>query len=153
MGIVSTYHAVRAANGPAQHLACAIWGIVMAGMFAGMVPPCILLSWAAASVLVILAVVWAPRLWIKRALLLDFVLSVFVLAEYITHEEPIRQTYYTMTISGMTQANRPSMGHSAVATWSHSLAIITLCVWSLYLANLVHRQILERQRVLGNDDV
>jgi hypothetical protein len=151
MGIRSTYEQVRAANGPAQHIACAVWGVVVAGLFVGMAPPCLLLTWAASSFLVLIAVVWLPRIWLKRALLLDFLLSVFVLVEYVTYEEPPRQVYYTMTLSGMTLAQRPVMDHAPIAAWFHSLAIITLCVWSLYLANLVHRQILERKRFFADE--
>lgn len=153
LGIRGTYHAVRTANGPAQHIACAIWGVVMSGMFAGFVPHYILLLWAAASVAIVLCVVWLPRVWLKRTLLIDFVLSMIVLAKYVMYDAPATgPIYYTMTSTGMTRAVRAvAHDHSSVQTWAHSVAIVTLCLWSLYLANLVQRQILERQRVIRDD--
>ena len=151
MGLKATYNAIRTANGPAQHIACAIWGVVMAGMFAEMVNPYILIAWAACSILVITAVVWLPRIYLKLSLIADFFISTLVLSEYMTYSPAPTPIYHVNTVNGMQAVSRSAHSHVDVAMWSHSLAIITLCAWSLYLANLVHRQILERKRVLSNE--
>lgn len=149
-GIKGTYHKVRSANGPAQHLACAVSGVIFAGMFVGMVEAWVVAVWAATSLLVILATIWLPRLYLKYTLLTDFVLSMVVMFQYLMYEEPkpMVPVYYSISTTGMTQAVRPTaeMSMSMVETVSHVAALVWLSLWSLYLANLVHRQILEHKR-------
>lgn len=152
-GLKGTIEKVRNANGPAQHIACSITGLIIAGMFAGMVHPWIISTWAALSVLVIVATVWLKRIHLKYILLADFVVSMIVMFQYLMYEEPkpMDPVYYTMTANGMSSATRPTMdmAMTSVETVAHVAAVIWLSVWSLYLANLVHRQILERKRVLN----
>ena len=150
MGLITTYNAVRSANGPAQHIACAIWGVVTAGMFTHMVNTGILTAWAALSVLVLVAVIWLPRIFLKYILLADFFTSTVVLSEYIMYSPPVSPVYHVNTVNGFVASSRGSSHHIDLSMYAHSLAIITLCVWSLYLANLVHRQILERKRFLDD---
>lgn len=147
LGIRGTYEAIRGANGPAQHIAFSIVGLTYAGMFVDMVPDLILWAWAAASVLVVVATVWFHRIWLKRALVVDFTLSCLVLSFYFLHTpvstEPI---YHVMTADGLTTASRSSHSMSTLSSASHSIACLMMAVWSLYLANLVHRQLLEAER-------
>lgn len=149
-GLKGTYEKVRAANGPAQHIACAMCGIIMAGMFAGHVETVLICAWGTMSILVVLATVWLPRILLKYTLLADFVLSMIVLFQYMMYEEPkpMENVYFTATANGMEQAVRPMM-HPSMTTVdevAHAAALIWLAGWSLYLANLVHRQILEHKR-------
>ena len=146
MGLKKTYRAVLSANGPAQHIACAVWGVVAAGLFADTVHSAVLTAWATVSVLVFISVVWLTPIFLKYLLLADFFTSMVVLSEYVMYQPAILPIYHVSTATGMQVASRSSNPLDEIAAWSHSLAIITLCVWSLYLANLVHRQILERKR-------
>lgn len=150
MSIRSTYEQVRAANGPAQHIACAIWGVVSAGMLSGMVHGSLLCIWATLSVLILVSVVWLSPSFLKYFLLADFFTSMAVLSEYVMYKPPMQPIYYVSTATGMHMSSRSAHAHDDASMWAHSLAIITLCVWSLYLANLVHRQILERKRFLDD---
>jgi len=149
LGIRGTYEAVRAASGPAQHIACSIVGLTYAGMFVGMVPNLILLTWAALSVVVLLAVVWLPKIILKYALLADFVASAFVLSFYLLHDpEPTGFTYYSLAPGGATSHTPGMSPMSFLDTVSHSSAVVMMACWSLYLANLVHRQMLESTRLV-----
>lgn len=149
-GLRGTIERIRTANGPAQHIACSITGLIMAGMFVHLVDAWIVTSWAALSVLVIVATIWMSRTVLKYVLLSDFVLSMVVCFQYLMYEppKPAIMVYYSMTAEGMRSAVRPSteMAMSFVETASHVAAVAWLSVWTLYLANLVHRQILERKR-------
>jgi len=149
-GLRGTYEKVRAANGPAQHIACAMCGLIMAGMFVDHVETTLICIWGSMSVFVVLATVWLPRILLKYTLLADFVLSMVVLFQYLMYEEPkpMGNVYFTATANGMEAAVRP-MTHMPMTTVdevAHAAALIWLAGWSLYLANLVHRQILEHKR-------
>lgn len=154
-GLRGTIEKVRNANGPAQHIACSITGIILAGMFSDMVNNWLLLTWAGLSVLVIIATIWMQRIHLKYTLLADFVLSMVVMFQYLMYEPPmdVNPVYYSMTATGMNKAHRPmdAVSMTSVETWAHIAAVVWLSVWSLYLANLVHRQILERKRFLADD--
>jgi hypothetical protein len=149
-GLRGTYEKVRAANGPAQHIACAMCGLIMAGMFVTHVDTTLICIWGSLSIFVVLATVWLPRVFLKYTLLADFVFSMVILFQYMMYEapKPMQNVYYTMTATGMDQAVRP-MTHMPMTTVdeiAHAAALIWLAGWSLYLANLVHRQILEHKR-------
>jgi hypothetical protein len=149
-GLHGTLEKVKNANGPAQHIACAVCGLIMAGMFATHVDTILVCAWGTMSILVVAATIWLPRILLKYTLLADFVLSMIVLFQYMMYEEPkpMETIYYTATATGMVQAVRP-MTHMPMTTVdevAHSAALIWLAGWSLYLANLVHRQILEHKR-------
>ena len=149
-GIKGTVEKVRNANGPAQHLACAMSGLIMAGMFTGHVASTLVCIWGTMSILVAVATVWFSRVLLKYTLLADFFLSMVVLFQYMMYEEPkpMENVYFTATANGMEQAVRPMM-HPSMTTVdevAHAAALIWLAGWSLYLANLVHRQILEHKR-------
>lgn len=147
LGIKGTYTAIRTANGPAQHVAISLVGLTYAGMFVGMVPDLLVASWVGSSVLVLAATVWMTRKWLKSFLLLDFVLSCMVLTFYFMHDPaPAGPVYHVMTADGMHTATRGSHGMSVIDQFSHALACVMMAAWSLYLSNLVQRQILEAER-------
>lgn len=147
LGVKGTYQAIRSANGPAQHIAVALVGLTYAGMFIGMVPDVILWAWVASSVLVLIATVWLKKVWLKRSLILDFTLSCMILTFYFMHEpEPTGPIYYVMAADGMQMADRGGHGMNAIDKFSHALACVMMAGWSLYLSNLVQRQLLEAQR-------
>lgn len=154
-GLKGTIEKVRNANGPAQHISCSVTGLIIAGMFTQMVNPYIIGAWALMSVLVVVATIWLRRIHLMYILLADFVLSMVVMFQYLMYEDPkpMEPVYYTMTAKGMSSATRPMMDMSmtSIETVSHVAAVIWLSAWSLYLANLVHRQILERKRFLADD--
>ena len=149
-GLKGTLEKVKNANGPAQHIACAMCGLIMAGMFVGHVETTLICIWGTMSVFVVFATVWLPRILLKYTLLTDFVLSMIVLFQYMMYEapKPIVPVYHVNTAEGMHMAIRP-MTHMPMTTVdevAHAAALIWLAGWSLYLANLVHRQILEHKR-------
>lgn len=150
IGLRGTIDRIRTANGPAQHIACSITGLIIAGMFANMVHAGIIAAWALMSVLVVVATIWLSRTVLKYVLLMDFVLSMIVCFQYLMYEppKPVHMVYYSMTSTGMQAAVRPTieMPMGVIETAAHVGAVVWLSVWSLYLANLVHRQILERKR-------
>ena len=149
-GLKGTLEKVRNANGPAQHLSCAMSGLIMAGMFVGHVDSLLICVWGTMSILVAVATIWFSRLLLKYTLLADFFLSMIVLFQYMMYEAPtiMKPVYHVMTIDGMTRVTRPNdaMQMTTVDEVAHAAALIWLAFWSLYLANLVHRQILERKR-------
>ena len=151
-GLKGTIEKVRSANGPAQHIACAMCGLIMAGMFTGHVDTTLICIWGSMSVFVVLATVWLPRILLKYTLLADFVLSMVVLFQYLMYEppKPMAPVYYSTGMNGMEAVSRP-MTHMPMTTVdevAHAAALIWLAGWSLYLANLVHRQILEHKRFI-----
>ena len=147
LGIKGTYEAIRSANGPAQHLAVSFVGLTYCGMFIGMVPSFILWAWVASSVLVLASTIWLKKVWLKRSLLLDFTLSCMVLTFYFMHDPaPTGPIYHVMSIDGMRMADRGGHGMNMIDKASHAFACIFMAGWSLYLSNLVQRQLLERQR-------
>jgi hypothetical protein len=147
LGVKGTYQAIRSANGPAQHIAVSLVGLTYAGMFTGMVPDAILWAWAISSALVLTATVWLNKVWLKRSLLLDFTLSCMVLKFYFMNDAaPTEPVYHVMSADGMQMASRGNHGMSMIDTFSHALACVMMAGWSLYLSNLVQRQLLEAQR-------
>lgn len=148
LGIRGTYRAIQSASGPAQHIAVSLVGLTYCGMFAGMVPDVILWAWAVSSLMVLAGTVWLPKIWLKRSLILDFVLSFTVLTFYFMHDHniPTGPVYYVMTVNGMEAGSRGQSMMSMLDMFSHGLACVMMALWSMYLANLVQRQILESQR-------
>ena len=149
-GLSGTLEKVKNANGPAQHIACAMCGLIMAGMFTGHVETTLICIWGSMSVFVVLATVWLPRILLKYTLLADFMLSMIVLFQYMMYDppKPMTPVYYSTGMNGMEAVSRPMthMPMSSVDEIAHAAALIWLAGWSLYLANLVHRQILEYKR-------
>jgi len=149
LGLKGTYQSIRSASGPAQHIACSIVGLTYAGMFVGMVPTAILVTWALLSVLTIVAVVWLPKIILKYTLIADFVTSAMVLSFYLLHDpKPVGFVYYSLTPGGISSHAPGMTSMTMIETVSHSAAVVMMACWSLYLANLVHRQMLESTRLV-----
>lgn len=149
LGLRGTYNAIRTANGPAQHIACAIIGITYAGMFYCMVPDLILAGWVGTSLLVAVSVIWLSKRILLGALLADFVLSMLVLTFYLMHDPaPTGPVYYSANLGGVARYAPQEMSMNIIELFSHGLACGIMALWTLYLANLVHRQMLERERMI-----
>lgn len=149
LGLRGTYQAIRTANGPAQHIACSIVGITYAGMFYCMVPDAILAGWVGTSVLVAVAVIWLNKKILMATLIADFVLSMLVLTFYLMHDPaPVGPIYYGLNAGNMVRYSPTENEMGIIEMFSHGLATVIMAAWSLYLANLVHRQILERERMV-----
>jgi len=152
LGVRGTVDKIKSANGPAQHLLLAGWGVVCAGMFDGMgVPDPIIIMWAMTSMFVFIAVVWLPLVALQWTLVLDFFLSVCVFYFYSTYDPmPLANVYYTNTMSGMEMAHRDVQAHG-IAKWAHYISLWFMASHALYLANLVQRQRLERMAYYGHE--
>ena len=140
---------VRSSNGTAQHIACAICGSIMAGMFVKHVDGYLVTAWAMMSIVVLVATVWLPRVVLKYTLLADFFLSMIVLFQYMMVEDnsPPIPVYHVLRADGtMIGHTRGIDGMSMIDQVAHASALVWLAGWSLFLANLVHRQILENKR-------
>lgn len=154
LGLKETYKKVMSANGPAQMLTYAFWGVLMAGMFRGVCETCfpdtLLFFWGAVSAAVVPVTVWCSREWLRNILLLDVVISAYVLFKFMMFEPMgMQPVYYTMTVSGM-DAGHKGMAHS-IADWFHFAALVWMTLHALYLADLTHRQLLEKRRF--SDDI
>jgi len=148
LGLKNTYQKVMTANGPAQMLTYSFWGVLMAGMFQGVCEVCfpneLLLFWGAVSAAVVPITIWCDRSWLRNVLLLDVVISAYVLFKFMMFEpHAVQQVYYTMTVSGMQAGHGEA--HS-LSDWFHASALIWMTLHALYLADLTNRQILEKKR-------
>ena len=149
LGLRGTYHAIRTANGPAQHLACSVIGLTYSSMFYRMVPDLILFAWATTSVIVAVSVVWLSKRILLGALLTDFVLSMLVLTFYLMHDPaPVGPVYYSMNLGGVARHAPQEMSMGMIEMFSHGFAAAIMAAWSLYLSHLVYRQMLERARMI-----
>ena len=153
LGLKKTYQKVMTANGPAQMLTYAFWGVLMAGMFRGVCDMCfpdsLLIFWGCVSAAVVPITVWGTRTWLRNVLLLDVVISAYIMVVFLTHEpHTAEMVYYTMSVDGMSAADR-GHGHS-LSDWFHAAALIWMTFHAVYLAGLTNRQILEKKR-FSND--
>ena len=99
--------------------------------------------------MVAVSVIWLSKRILLGALLADFVLSMLVLTFYLMHDPaPNGSVYYTAHLGGVTRYAPQEMSMNMIEMFSHGLACGIMAAWSLYLANLVHRQMLERQRMV-----
>jgi Ca2+/H+ antiporter len=154
LGLHKTYQKVMSANGPAQMLTYAFWGVLMAGMFRGICDACfpdhLLLLWGAVSATVVPVTIWFSREWLRNILLIDVVISAYILVVFLMHEpHAVEFVYYSMTANGMTAAES-SQPHS-LSDWFHASALIWMTLHAIYLADLTNRQILEKRRF--SDDI
>lgn len=131
---------IKNANGPAQHLTFAIWGMIMAGMYAGMGPPLALVSvWFLASLAMVPVLLFCGKRPLEYLILADVALTAAVLTIYATHN-PIHHPMYTQA-------------HDIWDNSSHILGPVFMIIHGLYLANLVQRQRLERERLIGTLEI
>lgn len=152
LGLSGTLDRIKGANGPAQLVSYSFWGVLIAGIFYGTDPSCfpnwLIASWGAASLAILPIMIWCSRSTLVAALLIDMVLSVYVLMLFLTHQPHAPDlVYYINGLHGYepTLRNTMQMGHS-VSEWFHGYALIWMSLHSLYLANLTQRQILEHKR-------
>ena len=149
LGVRGTYQKVMSANGPAQMLTYAFWGVLMAGMFHGVCEMCIpnwlLICWAASSALIVPVTIYLDRPHLRNALLLDVVISAYIMVVFLMHEPHTTEfVYYSMGVDGM--AEHTAGGHGSLSEWFHIAALVWMTFHGIYLADLTHRQILERKR-------
>jgi len=149
-GLRKTYKQVSNANGPAQMLTYSFWGVIVAGMFFRVDPSCfpdwLIISWGVASAAVIPITVWGSKSLLKFILLIDTVLSAYVLTLLLMHTPHTTEFVYSIaTAEGRTSVTR-GMVHHSISEWFHTLALVWMSFHSLYLANLTQRQILEKKR-------
>lgn len=154
LGLKNTYHKVMRANGPAQMLTYGFWGVLMAGMFHGVddkaFPMWLLLFWGAVSASVVPATVWCSPVVLRNVLLLDVVISSYLMVIFLTYEPHVSQhVYHVMTADGM-KARVPNEGHS-VSDWFHASSLVWMTLHAIYLADLTNRQILEKRRFSQDD--
>ena len=144
-GLKRTYKAVMSANGPAQMLTYSFWGVLMAGMLTG-VEPAILALWGFLSFLVAPVTVWCSKTWLRNLLLLDTLVSAWILATLLMVEPQMSHTvYYSMSANGMNTRTVDHGGHS-VSEWFHIASVIWMTLNGIYLADLTNRQVLEKRR-------
>lgn len=147
LGIKGTYAAIKSANGTGQNIALALVGLTYAGMPCFFVPALVLYSWTASSLAVVVSTVWLSKVWIQRALMLNFLVSCVALSFYLLHDlVPSSPIYYVMTIDGMDAVDRSNHSMPLMDSISYGFGCIVVAAWSLYLSNLAHRQILECER-------
>jgi hypothetical protein len=148
-GLKVTYKKVMSAQGPAQMLTYAFWGVLMAGMMGGVCDKCLpdhlLTFWGAVSAAVVPITIWADRSWLRNILLFDVVISAYILVVFVLHEpHAVEFVYYSMTADGMIAADN-SAPHS-LSDWFHASALTWMTLHAVYLADLTNRQILEKKR-------
>ena len=134
------------ANGHAQVVSYSFWGVLIAGMLwdfcEGCIPHELLFVWGAISFIVLPVSIWGSRQAIKVTLLADMFLSAIVMMMYFMHQPHfVDQLIYNVKASG----EFVKMEHS-ITEWFTSFALAWMTLHSAYLANLIHRQQLERVR-------
>lgn len=153
-GLKVTYKKVMSANGPAQMLTYAFWGVLMAGMFRGVCETCfpdeLLLIWGSISAAVVPITIWCSRTWLRNTLLLDVLVSAYILVVFVLHEPHATEfVYYSMGVNGMIEADN-NTPHT-LSDWFHASALVWMTLHAIYLADLTNRQILEKKRF--RDDI
>lgn len=121
----------------------------MAGMFQGVCDKCftheLLIFWGAISASVAVATVWFPLAWLRNLLLLDVVVSAYIMMAFLLHEpHVVEHTYHVMAIDGM-RTRATDSGHT-LSDWFHASALIWMTLHAIYLADLTNRQLLEKKR-------
>lgn len=136
------------ANGPAQIVSYSFWGVLLAGMLedfcAKCLPNTILVPWGALSVLVLVSTIWWTPTITKNLIITDMALTAVVFAIVTTHDPHITKIMYTVQESG-------EFVKEYVSEIFTSTALGWMFLHSAYLANLIQRQLLERER-MRNDD-
>ena len=151
LGLRQTYNHLRSANGVGQTLIYAFWGILLAGMFYDMcpqhLPNSLVVFWGVVSAIIIPTLIWMPKIVLKYLLILDFFLSGIIASIILTHEpHSIPSVYMTNTLTGFVEAHRQVTPDILVSELFQTAALIWMTLHAGYLADLTHRQILERKR-------
>ena len=134
------------ANGQAQIVGYSFWGVLVAGMLWDFcdkcLPEALVAAWGGVSLLVLGMAIWGSKRSQMACLWLDMVLSAVVLSIIATHEpEYVATMVYNVTATGAFE----KVEHN-VSELSTIVAVVWMMFHSAYLANLTHRQILERKR-------
>jgi hypothetical protein len=152
LGLKGTYQKVMSANGPAQMLTYGFWSVIIAGMFYGvdrmLFPDWLVLLWGCIGAIIIPVTIWCSKTILKYTLLFDMFLTAIILSKFMMHEPHSAQslTYFVNTANGMIAAVRPTNVEHSISQWFHGVSLVWMSLHSLYLANLTHRQILEKKR-------
>jgi hypothetical protein len=153
LGLRGTYDKVMSANGPAQMLSYGFWSVLVAGMFYQVDPMCfpdsLIITWGLLGLAVIPAAVWGAPSLLKYILLLDMFVTAVVLAKFVMHEPHVVQqaVYHIQTATGWSSSTRGhEMNTHSISQWFHGAALVWMSFHSLYLANLIQRQQLEKKR-------
>lgn len=134
IGIKGALQSIKSANGTAQYLLFAWWGIVFSGLLVGMHTHIAgVIALAVCSAYVYYAAIFLCREGIKRAILATTFLSVVLAADFM---------YGTCRDHG---AFFYDIRHT-----TYYLAFITMFNHGFYLSHLLTRQILEAKRILGD---
>ena len=142
-----TYRKVMSANGPAQILTYSFWGVLMAGMFQGVccMSPTLLIVWGGVSALLLPATIWFSTPTVRNLILLDVVISAYVMVLFLTHEPHVLSpVYHSFGAEGV--STRSMDQEHGLSDWFHASALIWMTFHALYLADLLNRQILEKKR-------
>jgi|TARA_R110002167_G_C12454747_1_gene632120 hypothetical protein len=150
VGLRNTWRQVLNANGPAQMISYGFWGVIVAGLFYGVDTSCypnwLIITWGVVSASVIPFTIWGGKSLLKFTLLLDTVLSAYILTLFLMHVPHTTEFVYSIsTLNGIKEASR-GMSHTSVSEWFHAVALVWMSFHSIYLANLTQRQILEKKR-------
>jgi len=134
---------VASANGQAQIVSYSLWGVLLAGMFwdacPDHVPNPVLAAWGALSLACLPVAIWAPKKILQVLLVADMVLTTVIAAMYFAHDPEATTLVYKVQESG-------EFVQSSVSMVFSEIALVWMIAHSLYLANLIQRQILEAKR-------
>lgn len=137
------------ANGPAQIVGYAVWGVVLAGMLWDFDPEQLyqelLFVWGAMSFLVLIVAVWCSKRMLQYILVADMVLSMCVLLMYSMYDP----TFATQMVYRVDDAGNFWKVQQDVSCIFTQAALVWSVLHSAYLANLTQRQILEQERFRG----
>jgi len=131
------------ANGPAQIVGYAVWGVVLAGMLWDFDPKelyrGLLSAWAIISVLVLVSCIWLSKKITQELMLLDMVISAIILSIVAMHDPDIERVMYTY-------GNDGHFVKTMVSDWFTMAGLGWMVIHGAYLANLLQRQRMECQR-------
>lgn len=137
------------ANGPAQIVGYAVWGVVLAGMLWDFDPDQLyqelLFVWGATSLLVLVVAVWFSKRVLQYTLMFDMVLSMCVFLMYAMYDP----TYATQMVYRVDAAGNFWKVEQSISCVFTMAALVWSVLHSAYLANLTQRQILEQERFRG----
>jgi hypothetical protein len=134
IGIKGALQSIKSANGTAQYLLFAWWGMVFSGMLVGMHTHTLaIIALALCSAFVYYSAIFLCRQWIKRAILTTTFVSVAIAADFM---------YGTCKDHGQFLYD--------IRHTTYYLAFITMFNHGFYLSHLLTRQILEAKRILGD---
>lgn len=146
LGLKGFTQKVLSANGPAQIVGYAVWGVVLAGMLWDYDPEQIhqelLFVWGATSFLVLPVAIWCSKKALQYTLMADMVLSMCVMLMYLMYDpEFATQMVYRVDAAGNFWKVEQEI--SCIFT---QVALLWSVFHSAYLANLIQRQQLEAER-------